>query len=126
MADNTFANLDARWLFDLHQSFIHAGNRPKVEDFPDDTAARLLSIAGNLERMDARQSGLYARGFQDGKDSSLGRSNLHPKSNPIAPNLAEALANFKGEVTKLPPAEKKAHDDTLSVADLDFDLSMED
>ena len=103
-----FINMDSRFLSELSESTA----------LPTSTRMRLLQIAKNLQSMDERSTTAYARGFQEGKASSLARSNVEKKVGPT--NLAAALELWKGEVAKLPPVEKKAHDNTLTLDDLDF------
>lgn len=113
-----FVNLDAQFLAELTKDYYAAelagfyGSHPAI-------APRLLQIARNLQKMDERDSSNYARGFREGRNSALyGGSNLSKV--PASAGLEEALASFKGEVTKLPSVEKKSMDPTLTIEDLDL------
>ena len=114
MAD-TFINLDAYFLGELSKDIAQQGE--------SEIAARLLTIARNLQRMDDRQSSTYARGFRAGKDSHLAHSNLIKTE--ASPNLEEALKAFKGEVTIIPPVEKKKLQPEMTAEDLDLDWDFE-
>jgi len=78
--------------------------------------------------MDERSTSAYSRGFSEGQATINQHSNLIPKTGPG--NLAEALVLWKDEsegrkpstVTKVAPKSKRAHSDTLTVADLDLDF----
>lgn len=110
-----FVNLDAQFLAELSANLSKQDSR---------TAARLLQIADNLQRMDERSTSSYSRGFTEGEEAwKKQNSNIHKKDGPA--NLAEALAIWKGEVSRLPPVTKENHSAVLTADDLDFDEDFE-
>lgn len=113
-----FINLDARYLAELADYMDSSSG--SINGY-EAAAARLLQIARHLQKMDDRSTTAYARGFQEGKASTMARSNL-VKAAASPRNLEEAMANWSGEITKLDPVQKKAHDNTLTIDDLDLDL----
>jgi hypothetical protein len=109
-----FTNLDAEYLANLSSTLSHEEGLAWLA-----ISARLLAIAGNLQRMDERSTSSYSRGFSEGKDSVTNQnSNVRPKDGPS--DLSEALALWNKEVTKLPPVTRENHKDILSVDDLDL------
>lgn len=111
-----FTNLDAAFLSELSS---------KLAGSDAHTAARLVAIAGNLQRLDERSTSSYSRGFLEGKDAVVNQnSNLRPKDGPA--DLAEALKIWDGEVSKLPPVTKENHKSVLTTDDLDIDDDMDE
>lgn len=118
-------NPDAQYLAELSQAF-------EIDD--PEVSARLLQIARNLQSLEELSVSAYARGFREGNDSHLARSNVAKTSRPISPNLAEAIEAFKGEIKRVPigvtaledskpePAAKakKPMQATLTLDDLDL------
>ncbi len=110
-----FVNLDAQFLAELSA---------KLADSDNHTAARLIAIADNLQRMDERSTSAYSQGFAEGEDAwKRQNSNIHKKNGPA--NLEEALKIWKGEVSRVPQVTKENHKSVLTAADLDFDEDFE-
>lgn len=106
---NNFTNLDARYLYDL------------VTDIEDDeTQARLLRIAENLQRMDERNAILaskssYADGIRDAELRMKRRSNIlnNPEGeseagSAIIDQIDRAVA--QGKVRRIPYGERALED----------------
>lgn len=115
MMSRHFVNKDAEFLHELSQK----------ESFgPEDFAllSRLKIIAEHLQSLDDKSTSAYSRGFTDGKNSHLARSNVtKPEGSRVFPNLRAAIADFKGEVQVVPPVSKKEMASELTLDDLDLE-----
>lgn len=130
---NSYTNLDARWLEELSetllqlrpdQAWANEHNRLRALDssLAEDKLARLKLIAQHIQGMDEKLAYAYSEGYFQGRNRHLAHSNITKaadESRPISPNLAEAMAQFKGDITYAEP-KKQAHKETLTIEDLEL------